>query len=91
MERIENEIKRLNEQIASLQKEQKVWESMPANKKLAEVIFNVTNENSGRKWGWSLESWDSPGMLKTVYLKRADDILEENSFEDAMKILKHLY
>lgn len=90
MERIENEIKRLNEQIASLQKEQKVWESMPANKKLAEVIFNVTNENSGRKWAWSLESWEHPGMFKTAYLEKANKILEETNYETAISVLKHL-
>lgn len=90
METIDNKIEKLVKELEFLKKEQKVWESMPANKKLAEVIFNVTNDNSGRKWGWSLESWDNPGILKTAYLKKADQILEESTFDDAMKIFKHL-
>ncbi len=38
--------------------------------------------------GWDYESWNKPGYSRNIYLEKAERVLEEVSYETAMKVLE---
>lgn len=88
---IDNEIRELQNQIAKLEARKKELESMPNNHRLAEAIHSKQchwNHEDG--CGWFYENWSKPGHAREKYLGKADAMLREMSFEQAMNVIKLL-
>jgi len=88
---IDNQIKELESKIQELKAEKKRLSLMPENQRLAEAIHSKQchwNHTDG--CGWYYEKWDSPSYSKNEYLKKANAMLAEMSFEQAMKVIKFL-
>lgn len=88
---IDDQIKELETKIQELKTEKKRLALMPENQRLAEAIHSKQCHFAHEdQCGWYYEKWDSPSYSKNEYLKKANAMLAEMSFEQAMKVIKFL-
>lgn len=88
---IDNEIKELQNQIAKLEAKKKELEGMAKNHRLAEAIHSKQCHAAHEdQCGWYYENWSKPGYSRKAYLEKADAMLREMTFEQAMKVIKFL-
>jgi hypothetical protein len=84
-------IEELEKQISDLKREQKEYESLADNQRLAELIHEVTchyNHTDGCSWYY--DSWKTPNVPHSDrfrHLKKANAVLALVNFEDAKKII----
>lgn len=84
-------IKDLEKELADLKKRQKIEESLPPDKKLAELLHErlcILNHTDG--CGWEYESWDNIGYSRKSYLDQAKKILKKTDYDTAIKVIKCL-
>lgn len=88
---IDKEIAELEEKLAKLKLEKKVFEGLSEPEYLAEMLHEKQcrwNHTDG--CGWFYESWAQPGHSRNEYLKKAKGMLSEVSFAQAVKLIKHM-
>ena len=89
------EIKALREKANRLEKEQKVYNLLPNEIKLAEAIHDkVCRWNHTDGCSWNYEKWDgstpSGSTTKDRYLEKAKKILKVVDFETAIDVINNL-
>lgn len=88
---IDEKIEALKKQIAEIEEEKVRLELMPKNQRLAEAIHGKQcrwNHTDG--CGWYYESWEKGGHSRNSYLEKANKMLAEMSFEQAMTVIKFM-
>lgn len=88
---IDNEIEELEQKIQELKAEKARFQNMSDNQILAEALHSAQchwNHTDG--CGWYYESWENPGYSKKEYLEKANNMLSEIPFEQAMRIVKFM-
>lgn len=87
----DEEISKLEKELKDLKQEKLEYDLLSNDKKLAIAIHSVQctwNHTDG--CGWYYESWDNPSYSKKRYLEKANNMLEEMDFEQAMKVIKFM-
>lgn len=88
---IDKKIAELKNQIQEWELKKAKYEKMPRNYRLAEALHDVQcTWNHADGCGWYYESWENPGFSRQEYLKKANEMLNEMTFEDAMKVIKFM-
>ena len=82
------EIKELEEKLFDLKEEQKNYDSLREDKKLADYIHSKTCKLAHEDYcGWFYENWEKPGYSRQSYLEKAQKILKVTSFDIATKVI----
>jgi len=88
---LDEEIKEYEEKIKELKKEKKRKSNLPDDQRLAEALHEKQCHWAHEdQCGWFYESWEKPGYSRNEYLEKAQKMLSEMSFEQAMKVVKYL-
>lgn len=90
-ENIDKQIEELEAKIQVLKLEKEKLIKMPKNYRLAEAIHSKQcrwNHEDG--CGWFYENWENPGRSRQPYVEKANAMLREMSFEQAMSVIKFL-
>lgn len=88
---IDEKIEALKKEIAELEIEKARLITMPKNQRLAESLHGrQCHQAHEDRCGWYYESWDKIGGSRQSYLDKADRMLAEMSFEQAMTVIKFM-
>jgi hypothetical protein len=86
---IDAEIQEAEQKLAKLKEERKSFEGLSEEQKLAELIHESQcrwNHTDGCSWYY--EKWGDPGYAKKEYLQKANNILLEVPYAQAMRMAK---
>lgn len=91
MRDFDKEIQELERKIEELKLEKKRVQGIPQNQRLAEALHSKQCHFAHEdQCGWFYESWDNVGYSRKSYLDKANKMLAEMNFEQAMKVIKWL-
>ncbi len=91
MRDFDKEIRDAEAVVRDLKMEKELVEAMPKNQRLADALHAKTcrwNHEDG--CGWHYESWKNIGTSRRAFLDKADAMLAEMTFEEAVKVLKFM-
>jgi len=91
IENIDEAISEHEEEIKKLKKQKAEFEKLTPAHRLAELLHekqcHFAHED---QCGWYYEKWDNPGYSRKEYLNKATAILNVVSYENAVKVIKHI-